>query len=125
MADFRKGGAGALQWLFFLSQHIMPAAGKMALRIRAKVAGVAVDESIVAQGEQALSVALPMVESHLARSKWMLGDECSLVDCTYCPVLNVVEKADLSFDALPKTKVYLDACRDRPAWAQTPKVPGL
>lgn len=119
------GRAGALQWLFFLSQHIMPAAGQVALRIRAKVTGAAVDESTVAQGEQALNVVLPVVESHLAKSKWMLGSEFSLVDCTYCPALNLVEKAGFSFDALPKTQVYLDACRIRPAWAQTPKVPGL
>jgi len=119
------GRAGALQWLFFLSQHIMPAAGQVALRIRAKLTGAAVDESIVAQGEQALNAALPVVESHLAKSKWMLGGEFSLVDCTYCPVLNLLEKAGFSFDALPKTKAYLDACRARPAWAQTPKLPGL
>jgi len=119
------GRAGALQWLFFLSQHIMPAAGQVALRIRAKVTGVAADESIVAQGEQALNSVLPVVESHLAKSKWMLGDEFSLVDCAYCPVLNVVEKAGFSVDALPKTKLYLDACRVRPAWTQTPKLPGL
>jgi len=119
------GRAGALQWLFFLSQHIMPAAGQVALTIRAKVTGVAVDESIVAQGEQALNSVLPVVESHLAKSKWMLGGEFSLVDCAYCPVLNVVEKAGFSFETLPKTKVYLDACRARPTWAQTPKLPSL
>ena len=119
------GRAGALQWLFFLSQHIMPAAGQVALRIRAKVTGVVVDESIVAQGERALDSVLPVVESHLAESKWMLGGEFSLVDCAYCPALNVVEKAGFSFEALPKTKVYLDACRVRPAWAHTPRLPGL
>jgi glutathione S-transferase len=32
--------AEALQWLFVLSQHIMPAAGQVALRIRAKVLGI-------------------------------------------------------------------------------------
>jgi len=119
------GRAGALQWLFFLSQHIMPAAGQVALRIRAKLTGAGVDESIVAEGEQALNAALPVVESHLAKSKWMLGGEFSLVDCTYCPILNLLEKAGFSFDALPKTKAYLDACRARPAWAQTPRLPGL
>jgi len=119
------GRAGALQWLFFLSQHIMPAAGQVALRIRAKLSGVPVDEAIVSQGEQALSAVLPVVEGHLAKSKWMLGGEFSLVDCAYCPVLNVVEKAGFSFDALPKTKAYLDACRARQAWEQTPRLPGL
>src|SRR6202011_1490845 len=39
--------ADALQWLFFLSQHIMPGAGQVALRIRAKVMGIPLDEAIV------------------------------------------------------------------------------
>ncbi len=120
-----RGRAGALQWLFFLSQHIMPAASQVALRIRAKVTGVAVDELVVAQGEQALNAVLPVIEGHLAESKWMLGGEFSLVDCAYCPVFNVVEKAGFSFGTLPKTKAYLDACCARPAWVQTPKLPGL
>ena len=33
------GRAQALQWLFFLSQHVMPAAGELALRIRSRVTG--------------------------------------------------------------------------------------
>src|ERR1700758_1671926 len=38
------GRASALQWLFFLSQHIMPPAGEVALRLRAKLFGRPVDE---------------------------------------------------------------------------------
>jgi len=48
------GRAEALNWLFFLSQHIMPAAGEVALRIRAKVLGIPADEAVIARGEQAL-----------------------------------------------------------------------
>lgn len=119
------GRAGALQWLFFLSQHLMPSAGQVALRIRAKVVGIPVDEAAVAQGEQGLTAMLPVVEKRLAANKWFLGDEFSLVDCAYCPVLNVVEKAGFSFAGFPSTKTYLDACRARPTWAETPKLPGL
>ena len=34
------GRADALRWLFFMSQHIMPPAGDVALRLRAKLFGV-------------------------------------------------------------------------------------
>ena len=37
------GRAEALRWLFFLSQHIMPAAGEVALYFRAKVFGRPID----------------------------------------------------------------------------------
>jgi glutathione S-transferase len=38
------GRADALKWLFFQSQHIMPSAAEVALRIRARVLGIALDE---------------------------------------------------------------------------------
>jgi glutathione S-transferase len=119
------GRAQALQWLFYLAQHIMPAAGQVALRIRARVTGIAVDEAAVAQGEQGLPNAFPIVDAHLAEHAWMSGDEFSLVDCAYCPILNVVDKAGFSLAGFPQTAAYLERLRARPAWQQIPKLPGL
>ncbi len=119
------GRANALKWLFFLSQHIMPAAGEVALRIRAKILGIPLDEATVARGEQALPLALAILEDQLGKTKWLGGAEFSLVDCAYCPILNVVEKAGFSLAGFPKLSAYLDACRARPAWQETPKLPGL
>lgn len=117
--------ADALKWLFFQSQHIMPPAGEVALRIRAKVMGIPLDEATVARGEQALPAPLGVLEGRLGTNRWMLGADFSLVDCAYCPVLNVIEKAGFSFAAYPNVSGYLDACRTRPAWKETPKLPGL
>jgi glutathione S-transferase len=119
------GRAQALEWLFFLSQHVMPAAGEVALRIRAKVTGVSVDEAVVAHGEQAMKAVLPVVEARLAPNSWMLGTDFSLVDCAYCPILNVIEKAGFSFAGFPRASAFLDAARARPAWKETPKLPFL
>jgi glutathione S-transferase len=117
--------AGALKWLFFLAQHIMPAAGEVALRIRAKVLGIPVDEATVARGEQALPAAIGILEGRLAANRWLFGADFSLVDCAYCPVLNVIEKAGFSLAAYPNVSAYLEVCRARPAWKETPKLPGL
>ncbi len=119
------GRAQALQWLFFLSQHIMPAAGEVALRIRARVTGVAVDEAVVARGEAALKAVLPIIEDRLQHNQWMLGDDFSLVDCAYCPIFNVIERAGFSLAGFPRVSAYLDAARARSAWKETPKLPGL
>lgn len=119
------GRADALRWLFFLSAHINPPAAELALRIRAKVLGIPVDEATIARGEKALPGVIGIVEDQLSKSKWLPGAEFSLVDCAYCPILNVVEKAGFSFAAFPKVKAYLDAMRARPAWQETPKLPGL
>jgi glutathione S-transferase len=117
--------AEALQWLFTLSQHIMPAAGQVALRIRAKLAGIPLDEAAVAQGEEALRPVIAIIDRRLATNRWMLGADFSLVDCAYCPVLNVIEKAGFSLADYPNVSAYLDACRARPAWKDVPKLPSL
>ena len=119
------GRANALKWLFFLSQHIMPAAGEVALRIRAKILGIPLDEATVARGEKTLPTAFAVIENQLTQTKWLIGAEFSLVDCAYCPILNVVEKAGFGLSGFPKLSAYLDACRARPAWRETPKLPGL
>jgi len=119
------GRAEALRWLFFLSQHIMPPAGEVALRFRAKLFGRPVDEPTVKRGEEALSPVLAILEDHLAHNKWMIGAEFSLVDCAYCPVLNVIEKSGFGFAEFPRVVAFLEACRARPSWAQTPRLPGL
>jgi glutathione S-transferase len=119
------GRADALQWLFFLSQHIMPAAGEVALRIRAKVLGITPDEATIARGEKAMPDVIKVVDGQLAKDRWVLGSEFSLVDCAYCPILNVIEKAGFSFAEFPRVTAYLDAVRARPAWKETPKLPGL
>jgi glutathione S-transferase len=119
------GRADALRWLFFLSGHVAPLAGEVALRIRAKVLGIPADEATIAHGEKALPGVIAIVEDQLAKNKWLLGAEFSLVDCAYCPILNVVEKAGFSFASFPKVKAYLDIMRLRPAWQVTPKLPGL
>ena len=117
--------ADALQWLFALSQHIMPPAGQVASRLRAKVLGTPLDQAVVAQGEQALRPLIGIIDRRLSSNRWMLGADFTLVDCAYCPVLNVIEKAGFSLVAYPNVSAYLDACRARPAWKEVPKLPGL
>jgi len=120
------GRADALRWMFFLAGHVSPPATDLAFnRIAAKLAGLPGDEAAIARGEKALPDVIAVLEGQLAKGKWMLGNDFSLVDCDYCPVLNVIEKAGFSFENFPKVKAYLDACRARPAWKETPKLPML
>ena len=120
------GRADTLRWLFFLSQHITPSASDLAFnRIAIKFVGGKADQDAIARGEKALPDVIRIVEGQLAKNKWMLGDDFTLVDCAYGPILNVIEKADFSLGDFPKVRAYLDAIRSRSAWNQTPKVPGL
>jgi len=120
------GRADALRWLFFLSGHISPSATDLAFnRIAVKLLGIPGDQDAIARGEKTLPGVIAIIEGQLAKGKWILGNEFSLVDCDYCPVLNVIEKAGFSYRGFPKVQAYLDACRARPAWQETPKLPGL
>jgi glutathione S-transferase len=120
------GRADALRWLFFLSTHISPPATDLAFnRIAVKFAGLPGDEAAIARGEKALPDVINIVEGQLAKNKWIMGEDLTLVDCAYCPVLNVIEKAGFSYGDFPKVRAYLDAVRARPAWKETPKLPGL
>jgi glutathione S-transferase len=97
----------------------------VANRVRSKVLGAPLDEAMVARGEKALPGVIGVVEGQLAKGKWMLGDDFTLVDCAYCPILNVIDKAGFSLGDYPKVRGYLDAMRSRTAWQKTPKLPGL
>jgi glutathione S-transferase len=120
------GRAEALKWLFYLSTHISPPATELAFnRIATKLRGGVGDEAAIARGEKALPDVIAIVESQLAKHKWIMGDEFTLVECAYGPVLNVIEKAGFGFASFPKTNAYLDAIRSRPAWKETPKLPML
>jgi glutathione S-transferase len=120
------GRATAHKWLFFLSGHIGPAATDLAFnRIAAKLLGLKGDEDAIARGEHALPDVIKILEGQLGKSKWLLGDEFSLVECAYGPTLNVIEKAGFSFEAFPNVRAYLNEIRTRPAWKATPKLPML
>jgi glutathione S-transferase len=120
------GRADALRWLFFLSSHVSPAVTDLAFnRIAAKLLGLQPDEEAIARGEKALPDLLKIVDGQVAKGKWIVGNEFTLADCAYGPVLNVLEKARFSYAELPNVQKYLDAIRARPAWEKTPKLPGL
>ena len=120
------GRADALKWMFFLAQHISPPLTEVVFnRIAVKVLGLKADEDAIARGEKALPRELQVLERQLAKTKWVLGDSFTLVDCDYGPYLNALDRAAFSLADFPKTRGYLEAIRERPAWKDTPKVPGL
>jgi glutathione S-transferase len=120
------GRADALRWLFFLSGHIAPPATDLAFnRIAVKLLGLPSDEDAIARGEKALPAVIRILEGQLANGTWLRGDDFTLVECAYGPILNVIEKAGFSFGEFPQVRAYLEAIRSRPAWRETPKLPGL
>ena len=88
------GRAEALHWLFFLSQHIMPPAGEVALRFRAKVFGRPLDaagEATIKRGEEALPAPLAILEGHTGGQQMDLRADSASSIAPIAQVLNVVE----------------------------------
>jgi len=118
--------ADAMRWLFFLTSAISPPATEVAFnRIAVKLSGGTPDEAAIARGEKALPDPLRIIDQHLAKNEWMLGDKFSLADCDYGPTFNVLDKAGFSFGDFPRVRAYLEAIRSRRAWNETPKLPML
>ena len=107
-----------------MSRHISPSATDLVFnRIAAKLLGIPGDQDAIARGEKALPGVIGIVEGQLGKGKWMLGNEFSLVDCGYTPVLNVIEKAGFGYRDFPKVQAYLDACRSVPHGRRRPRFP--
>ncbi len=71
-----SGRADALRWMFYLAQHVSPSATDLAFnRIAAKLRGLPPDEAAIARGEKALPGAIDVLENHLARNKWIPGND--------------------------------------------------
>ena len=120
------GRADALRWLFYLTSTISPPATDLVYnRIAVRLSGGTPDEAAIARGEMALPGTIRIIESHLQSKQWMLGADFSLIDCDYGPTFNVIDRAGFSFGDFPRVREYLEAFRARPAWQQTPKLPGL
>ena len=120
------GRADALRWLFFLSGHVSPPAADLVHnRIAVKFFGGKPDEDAIARGEKALPEVIRILEGELAKSKWLLEDDFTLIDCAYAPILNILRRWASGSAKFPKVRAYMDAIRSRPAWQETPKLPGL
>ena len=102
-----------------------PAVDVVYNRIAAKVLGASADEDVIVRGEKALPTVIRILEDQLANGKWLLGDDFTLIECAYGPALHVLEKGGFSFEDFPKVRAYTDAIRSRPAWQETPELPGL
>ena len=82
------------------------------------------DEDAIARGEKALPDVIRIVEGKLAKSKWLLGNDFTLVDCAYAPILNITEKAGFSFEEFPNVRAYMEAIRSRSSLAGNSQASG-
>jgi glutathione S-transferase len=81
-------------------------------RIAIKFVGGKPDEDAIARGEKALPDVIRIVEGQLTTSKWLVGNDFTLIDCAYASIMNFTEKAGFSFEEFPKVRAYRVYGRD-------------
>jgi len=107
----------AAKWLFFESRHLSQPVrdlwlnGYLARRLGRPPDTMARDRAL-----QEVARYLAVVNEHLGRQPWMLGDAFSLVDCCYGPVLDALALAGDHVEAYPAIKAYVSTLRERKAW---------
>lgn len=112
-----RGRAEALRWMFFESRHLSDPIGKLWFNdFAAPRNRFPVDQHARNQGEQQLPQPLGVLDQHLASHAWMLGDECSLVDSCYGPLLDALALSGFELSGYAAVRAYVDRVRARPAW---------
>jgi len=83
--------------------------------------GMTTDPSIAEKKAEQLSAVLDVYEAHLAKNKYLAGDEFTLADLNHMPdifALLKTPKADL-VNSRPHVKAWWDNISARPAWKKT------
>ena len=113
-----EGKGQAAKWLFFESGHLSAPIGQLwwngyVKRRMNRPPDTMAQEKARKDGARYLSI----VNEHLERCDWMLGDEFSLVDCCYGPVFDALALSGDDILAWPAIGRYLGRMQARPAWS--------
>ncbi len=111
------GKGAAAKWLFFESRHLSEPIGELwfngyVARLMNRPPDTLARERAEKGGARYLSV----VNEHLERNEWMLGDEYSLVDCCYGPMFDALSLAGDYLAPYPAAAGHLARMRERKAW---------
>jgi len=112
-----EGKGIASKWLFFEARHLSEPIGELwfngyVARRMNRPPDTLAQERAQKNGARYLAV----VNEHLGRHEWMLGDVFSLVDCCYGPMFDALSVAGDYLAAYPALGRYLARMRERKAW---------
>lgn len=111
------GRGHAAKWLFFEARHLSEPVRDLWMNgYLARQMGRAADTLAAEAAEKKSARYLAVLEAHLGKETWMLGDQFSLVDCCYGPVLDALALAGDYIEAYPALKEYVKTMRMRRSW---------
>jgi glutathione S-transferase len=112
-----EGKGRAAKWLFYEARHLSEPIGELWFNgYIARQIGRTPDTLAAEAAEKKSARYLAVLNEHLGKETWMLGNEFSLVDCCYGPVLDALALAGDYIEAYPALKAYLTTLRGRKSW---------
>ena len=112
-----RGKAAALKWLFFCSTTLEPSAGALWYEdVIAPRIGKDKDEELIAEHMKKMKRIASILEDHLQSNDWMNGDEYSLVDASFGPVLGALGMSRFNVLGYPGLQAYTMLTKERPSW---------
>ena len=115
---FRPGSpserAHIVQWSFWGMTEIEPGLIDAFVH-RAMLPEAQRDARIADAGEEKLQRPLKVLDQHLAKQSWLLGDRFTTADLNVASVLGVAPMAQVDLGAYPNVQRWLGACMERPA----------
>jgi len=119
-----QGEARVLQWSFWVATEIEKPLLIVMLQ-RSEFADPAAEkyfrernpksETLERTNVEALQKPLAVLDAHLAKQPYLLGDEFTLADLNVASVMQWAVRAKLDMASFPKAKQWLDTCLARPA----------
>jgi glutathione S-transferase len=113
-----EGRASVLRWAFFQAAHVSPAATAVHRSINpahVRYLGQHTDAQEAETGRKELARYLPVLESALTNSDWLVGTY-SLADIAFAPHLGFLVQYGFDFSETPRVRAWLERMRDRAAW---------
>lgn len=116
-----RSRADILRWQFWESSSWAPACGVFIYEnmLKSMLGQGAADSEELKKGEEKFHRCAKVLNDHLAKRSWLVGDALSLADISVAPVLMYAASARYPLEGYEHIKSWFDKIQQLPAWIST------
>ena len=109
------------RWMFWAAEHFrQPAPMYFEERLVAKLMGKPADESRIAEADRRILQFAPVLEAHLEKRRYVVGDHVTLADFDLAAPLSQMSRTHVPYDTYPNIiRWYQHLTQEVPAWRIT------
>lgn len=119
--DTARGRADVIRWVSWHMIHLGPAAGTFNYEnaIKPMFFKQPGDQALLAKAEKDLTTYAPVLNSHLEKRSWVVGEGPTLADFYIAATLGYEPHSKLPLEPYPHIQAWNRRMLELPAWAQT------